>query len=141
MPLTKILVTVKTYPALPKKYDELICTAGLSEYGRWIRIYPIPFRKLEYDSRYSKYQWIELDLKRNTSDPRPESYKPVNYEQIKLYDVIGTDKGFWTRRKEIVLKKVYTCLSSLIAEAKDKNICTSLAVFKPKEIEHFTSLN
>lgn len=32
------------------------------------------------------------------------------------------------------MNKVYTNLTDLIAEAKDKKICTSLAVFKPKEI-------
>jgi hypothetical protein len=36
------------------------------------------------------------------------------------------------------LRKVYTNLEQLIAEAKDKNICTSLATFKPKKILDFT---
>ncbi len=69
----RILITVKTYPTLSSKYDELVCTAGLREDGSWVRIYPIPFRKLDYDSRYAKYQWIELNLVKNTSDPRPET--------------------------------------------------------------------
>lgn len=137
MALTKVLVTVKTYPTLSKKYDELVCTAGFKEDGSWIRIYPLPFRKLEYGSRYSKYQWIEIDLKRNTSDPRPESYKPVNFEQIGIREKIGTDGGYWSRRRKIVLKKVHRNLSSLIVDAKDSKICTSLAVFKPKEITDF----
>lgn len=42
---TKVLITVKTYPAISKKYDELVCTAGFREDGSWIRIYPIQFRK------------------------------------------------------------------------------------------------
>ena len=37
-------------------------------------------------------------------------------------------------RRKYILKKIYTNLTTLIAEAKDKSICTSLAVFKPKEI-------
>lgn len=137
MALERILIAVKTYPALSQKYDELVCTAGFREDGNWVRIYPIPFRKLDYDSRYSKYQWIELHLVKNTSDPRPESYKPTNYDDIMRGDVIDTDKGLWTRRKEIVLHNVYTNLSKLIAEAQDTNIRTSLAVFKPKEITNF----
>jgi hypothetical protein len=28
MALTKVLITVKTYPTLSEKYDELVCTAG-----------------------------------------------------------------------------------------------------------------
>ena len=52
MALTKILIAVKTYPTLSGKYDELVCTAGFKEDGSWIRIYPIPFRKLEHSSQY-----------------------------------------------------------------------------------------
>jgi hypothetical protein len=35
MPNTKILITVKTYPTLSEKYDELVCTAGFKEDGTW----------------------------------------------------------------------------------------------------------
>ena len=45
MALTKVLITVKTYPTLSAKYDELVCTAGFKEDGTWIRLYPVPFRK------------------------------------------------------------------------------------------------
>jgi hypothetical protein len=71
----KVLITVKTYPTYSKSYEELVCTAGFKEDGTFIRIYPIPYRKLDYDSRFAKYQWIELDLVKNTSDFRPESYR------------------------------------------------------------------
>ena len=37
------------------------------------------------------------------------------------------------------MKKIYYNLGELISEAKDKNICTSLAVFKPKELLEFSS--
>lgn len=43
MALTKVLITVKTYPAISTKYDELVCTAGFREDGSWIRIYPVQF--------------------------------------------------------------------------------------------------
>lgn len=139
MALTKVLIAVKTYPTLSSKYDELVCTAGLTENGKWIRIYPIPFRKLDFDSRYKKYQWVELDLIKNLSDPRPESFKPTNIENIQLLDEIGPQKGTWNARKNIVLKaNLYTNIEKLISEAKNKNICTSLALFKPKEILDFT---
>jgi len=48
MALTRILIAVKTYPAISKKYEELVCTAGFLEDGSWIRIYPIQFRKKSY---------------------------------------------------------------------------------------------
>ena len=43
----------------------------------------------------------------------------------------------WIERKKYALANVYTDLSKLIAEAKDKKICTSLATFKPTEILDF----
>ena len=74
--LTKVLISVKTYPILSTKYSELVCTAGFKEDGTWIRIYPLPFRALDRKQQYQKWQWIELDLERNTSDSRIESYNP-----------------------------------------------------------------
>ena len=135
---TKVLITVKTYPSLSNSYQELVCTAGIKEDGSWVRIYPIPFRRLEYEQRYKKYQWIELELRRNESDPRPESYKPVNINQIALGEFIDTENGTWRTRKEKVLQKIYTNMAQLIEEAKNSEIGTSLAIFKPTAILEFT---
>ena len=44
----KVLITVKTYPTLSRKHGELVCTAGVREDGSWVRLYPIPFRLLDY---------------------------------------------------------------------------------------------
>jgi hypothetical protein len=138
MALTRVLIAVKTYPTLSSKYDELVCTAGFKEDGTWIRIYPIPFRKLEYDKRYSKYDWVEIDLVKNTSDFRPESFKPKSIEAN--FEIVGNldTNHNWHYRKEIVLKNTYTSLANLIIEAKDRDKLTSLAVFKPKAILDFT---
>lgn len=139
MALTKILIAVKTHPTLSSKYDELVCTAGFLEDGSWVRVYPIPFRKLDYGSQYKKYDWVIADIEKNTSDFRSESYKLKSVESgFKIVDHIDTDKDqSWRRRKEIVLKNVYTNMSDLIALAKDKTKYTSLAVFKPKKIIDF----
>lgn len=138
MAITKVLITVKTYPTISKKYEELVCTAGFLEDGTWIRIYPIQFRKKSYQQQYSKYEWIELDLVKNTDDVRPESYRPVSHDtEINIVGEIRPDGNTWAERRQIVLKKVYNNLSQLISEAKDKNICTSLAVFKPTKIIDF----
>lgn len=56
----RILIVVKTYPILSSAYTELVCTAGFREDGRWVRIYPSPFRFLEKDQQYGKYCWIAL---------------------------------------------------------------------------------
>jgi len=139
MAKTKVLIAVKTYPTLSTKYEELVCTAGFLEDGSWIRIYPIPFRKKSFDERYKKYDWIEIDLVKNTSDFRPESFRPYSIDsEVTIIEHLGTGKDKqWNERKNIVLQKVYTNMQTLINEAKDKTICTSLAVFKPTKILNF----
>jgi len=138
MAKTKVLITVKTYPAISKKYEELVCTAGFLEDGSWIRIYPIQFRKKTYSEQYSKYDWIEVDLVKNTSDFRPESYRPVTHETIiEKIGEIPPDGNTWIERRKIVLNKVYHNITDLISEAKNNKVCTSLAVFKPSEIIDF----
>jgi hypothetical protein len=52
----RILITFKTYPRLSKTYGETVCTAGLREDGSWIRLYPVPFRRLDESQQHSKYE-------------------------------------------------------------------------------------
>lgn len=134
--LTKVLISVKTYPTLSTKYNELVCTAGFLADGTWIRIYPLPFRGLENNQQYKKWQWVELDLERNYSDIRPESYKILNLESLKIIDYLTTDQN-WFKRKEIVNKKaIYDDLTTLIEKANKEN-SLSLATFKPAKIIDF----
>lgn len=134
---TKVLITVKTYPTLSTKYDELVCTAGFTEDGKWIRIYPVEYRKKAYKDQYKKYDWVEVDLVKNESDFRPESFRPKTAETpfVKVGEL--NTKGNWALRKEIVLNHIHTDLTKLIEEAQNKDIRTSLAVFKPAKIVNF----
>ncbi|GHT55086.1 hypothetical protein FACS1894109_00940 [Spirochaetia bacterium] len=130
----RVYITVKTYPTISNKYDELVCTAGMLEDGSWIRLYPLPFRKLNNEQKYSKYQWIEADIEKNQKDNRVESYKVVNRDTIRAIPLSKTSKTPWEERKRIIFKnqKIFTNLSELITLAKEKDI--SLAVFKPSRI-------
>ena len=58
----RILITVKTYPTLSRKYGETVCTAGVRPDGSWVRIYPVPFRRLGEAEKYKKFDWIECSL-------------------------------------------------------------------------------
>lgn len=128
----KVLILVKTYPSISKKYTELVCTAGMDEDGNWFRLYPIPFRKLSNEKQYGKYRWIEVKMFKNLEDPRIESYKII-YEDMKLLNKIPSND--WGAKSNIVLKKEsHTDLSKLIELSKSENI--SLAVFKPTKIKN-----
>jgi hypothetical protein len=135
----RILITVKTYPQLSTKYEETVCTAGINENGDWIRLYPIPYRKLDHEKRYDKYRWIEADVQKNTKDFRPESYRPLDYDSIQLLEKIETknDSAWLNRRKWIEKTNIHDNLVTLIEECYSERK-TSLATFKPAEIIDFT---
>jgi len=132
----KVLITVKTYPTISEKYKELACTAGFREDGTWIRLYPIPFRLLDQEQQYKKYQWVEVDIARNKGDQRPESHRVLSTSAIKLLHEVGTDRE-WEERRKLVLgnQKIYTNLKEIISLAHDNKI--SLVVFRPAEILGF----
>ncbi|WP_436487928.1 hypothetical protein [Chitinophaga sp. ARDCPP14] len=137
MPSTKVLITVKSYPSVSSHYEEQVSIAGFREDGVFIRIYPIPFSKKTYDEQYQLYDWVELDLERNTRDFRLESFRPVNPDApVKKTGHLGTE-DHWSERKAIVLKNVYRNLSTVIMEAKHEAFYTSLVVFKPARILDF----
>ncbi|NSL85739.1 hypothetical protein ECE50_002780 [Chitinophaga sp. Mgbs1] len=137
MPLTKVLITVKSYPTISSHYDEQVSIAGFREDGVFIRIYPIPFSKKTYDEQYQLYDWVEMDLARNTRDFRLESFRPVTPDApVKKTGHLAAGDD-WNERKSIVLRTVYRDLSTLIVEAKHEAFYTSLAVFKPTRILDF----
>ncbi len=135
----KVLILVKTYPALSKKYDELVCTAGLTDEGEWIRLYPIPFRLIDYDKQYHKYQWVEMSVAKNDSDYRPESHK-VDIDSIVPGDTISATPKGWEERNRIILDKgpkIYESLEDLIEQSQNNN--TSLGILKPFKVIDFVA--
>ena len=132
----RILITVKTYPTLSKTHGELVCTAGIREDGSWVRIYPVPFRRLDETEQYKKFDWVECELVRRTDDRRPETFRPANVNDMRTVDHVDTDHN-WRDRRKLVLRPdlVHTNLDALIAAAK-ANTC-SLATFKPTKILDF----
>lgn len=132
----RVLITVKTYPTLSRKYGETVCTAGVREDGSWVRIYPVPFRRLDEAEQYSKYNWVQCDLIRNTKDPRPESFHPADVKQLVPSGHVNT-RNNWQARRRLLLQTgtVHTRLQRLIDGAKANEF--SLATFKPTEISGF----
>ena len=128
-----IFITAITAPTPSKSYIETSCTAGFDRNGNWIRVYPVPLRKLSKNQSYRKYQWVRFDTFPPSGDIRPESRK-CNHDSIEIIsDVISN----WDERKKICLdngQKIYTDFNELLEEAGCRPIRTSLAVFKPTRI-------
>jgi hypothetical protein len=136
MPRERILITVKTYPTLSRKYGETVCTAGLRPDGSWVRIYPVPFRRLEDSEHYRKFDWIEAELVRNHADHRPETYRPTDYDHLVPVAEMGTADN-WRERRKLLLETapVFHRMEELMDDAKANR--RSLAVFKPARIRGF----
>jgi hypothetical protein len=128
-----ILITVKTYPIPSKKYDELVCTAGVTETGKFIRLYPINFRELPYTQQYKKYQWIEVFAeKHHGHDVRKESYRPHSDSIRPLGEPISSTRDNWSERARYVLKAKACSMEDLYdQQSRD---ATSLGIFKPKKV-------
>jgi hypothetical protein len=128
----RILITVKAYPNPTKDYGEAVCCAGIDlSNNHLIRIYPVPFRELDSDHKFKKYSIIEVDCFKSSEDKRPESYSII-CESIRVLKPIGTERGTWKTRKEIVLSSPAKSMCQLLIDSKDANI--SLGLVKPTDI-------
>jgi hypothetical protein len=95
----RILIWGKTYPELSTRHTETVCTAGVVESGSPIRLYPVSFRYLEESQRYKLYDVVEARVRRNLSDPRPESHK-VDLRSLRIVDHIEPDRDRWFARRQ-----------------------------------------
>ncbi len=134
METLKVLITVKTYPIPSSKYDELVCTAGVTKDGNFIRLYPINFRDLPYSQQYKKYQWIEVAAEKHKGrDVRKESFRPDSDSIRMIGEPIPTRRGGdWTDRTKYVLQNVSKSMEDLKRQQRVDR--TSLGIFKPKEV-------
>lgn len=128
-----ILITVKTYPIPSKAYDELVCTAGVTETGDFIRLYPVNFRDLPYGRQFRKYQWIEVDVEKHSRkrDTRKESYRP-DCKAMSLGEFIPTKDGDWSERARYVLPLKSQSIEEL--REKWKRGRASLGLVRPREV-------
>lgn len=129
----KVLITVKTYPIPSAKYDELACTAGVTQAGDFIRLYPINFRDLPFTQQYKKYQWIEVLAEKHKGwDVRKESYRP-DCDTINIIgEPIPSNPGNWSKRGRYTLAKKSHSMEDLHDQQQADR--TSLGIFRPKKV-------
>ena len=130
---TRVLITVMTYPHPSPKYDELVCTAGVTENGEWVRLYPIDYRYRPPEQQFRKYQWIDVDLgpRGHKNDGRKESREP-HLDSIKLVGERISTEGGWRERREIIDQMPHHTVNELHALYEQDR--TSLGVVRPTRI-------
>lgn len=127
---------VKAYPALSETYGEVSCVAGveMGESGPlgWIRLYPVPFRALEDDRQFAKYQPLRVSVHGPRNDLRPETRRP-DRESIELVgSALPTTHGWRARRAWIEPLMVQSMCELRRRQSVDR---TSLGIFRPAAVE------
>ena len=126
----RVLVTVKAYPQPSKAYRETVCVAGVTDEGKWIRLFPVTFRSLAEGAKFKTYAWITVQAWKTPRDPRPESYH-IEPDSINVESIVAPGKD-WMNRWDILRPLVSPSLEAL--RARQKQDKASLGLIKPREI-------
>ncbi len=130
---TKVLIVVMTYPHPSQGYQEVVCTAGITESREWVRLYPIDYRYLPPQQKFQKYQWIEVRLaaRGQGNDSRKESRKPDLDTITPVGEPLST-KNDWAERREIIDSMPCHSLNQLKSLFDTDH--TSLGIVRPKRV-------
>jgi hypothetical protein len=99
--IARILILCKTYPSPSGKHVETSCVAGLAEDGSLIRLFPVPFRLIDGDKRFHKWQWITARVEKAPADHRPESHK-IFVDTIQSQEAALSSKNGWAARRAAI---------------------------------------
>jgi hypothetical protein len=130
--IKRVLIVVKTYPTPAHKGVEVSCTAGVTQEREWIRLYPVPFRFLEQEQQFARYQWIDVQVRPARNDPRPESHN-LNDASIQVLKSPPPVNG-WGAREQILapLRRPSLCH---IDDHRQKYGHPTLGLFRPARIK------
>lgn len=127
----RVLVLVKAAPQPSRQYGDTVCVAGvtLDAESQWVRLYPVPFRYLDGERQFRKYDVIAVDVRPAGADGRPESRK-INAESVCVEGHLDT----WLKRSRWVepLEAVSMCDMNR-AITLDMN-AASLGAIRPREV-------
>lgn len=129
----RVLITARTYPTPARQGVEVSCTGAITDAGKWIRLHPVPYRFLDLDKRFRKYQWIDVGVTKS-SDPRPESYR-VDISSLKILTPPLQTTNHWQARKDVIFPLRSPSLCYLQRTRQETG--TTLGFFKPREITGF----
>ena len=116
--LTKVLITVMTYPHPSETYTELVCTAGITDAHQWVRLYPIDYRYRPVEQQFKKYQWIEVDLEGHAETRGESSIDAARSDDhaldALLFDDAANDERASAQRGELGAQRAQRRLPSRI---------------------------
>ena len=129
---TRILVLCKTYPSPSAMHAETSCVAGMEEDGSLIRLFPVPFRLIDDEAQFKKWQWITARVERTSKDARPESHRIFVDTIIPDRAPLPTRGGWQARRTW--LDKLQTFDDFAALEAARVSRGTTLGLLRPTSV-------
>lgn len=130
---TKVLITVMTYPHPSEGYQELVCTAGITEAREWVRLYPVDYRYRPFEQRFRKYQWIEVGLgPRSPNEDRRKESRCPDLNSIRLLGEPLSTKDAWHARRHIIDSMPHHTLEQLKSMYDNEHV--SLGIVRPKRV-------
>lgn len=126
----KLLILVKTYPVPSQKYRETTCVAAINEHGQLRRLFPIPFRLLEGEARFRKWQWIDARIFKARDDHRPESFK-IDTDSIVMGEAMPAGRG-WSKRMLWITPHILGSFEEL--EARRRESHETLGIIRPTRV-------
>ena len=127
----RILILAKTYPSPSAKHVETSCVAGISLDGLMRRLYPVPFRMIEQDQQFKKWQWIDVGIEKAPADHRPESHK-VDIGSLKVEEDVTSKKDWAERWKWIEKIPTFSSFDEIEQAGNDGGL--SIALLRPKKV-------
>ena len=127
------LIVVRTYPSPATHGIEVSCTAAITECGKWLRLFPVPYRFLPEDQKFQKYQWIRCLATKARADRRPESFR-LQDDSIEVLSPPLSTANYWQARKEYVFPLRKHCLCCIKREC-ETNHHPTLGIFRPMRIK------
>lgn len=128
----RILILSKTYPSPSAKHVETSCIGGVEPDGKFIRLYPLPFRLLNDQRQFQKWQWITALVERAPKDRRPESHR-IYVDRIKCdSEALPVAKEWRARREAIKGVEVFENFDSV--ELNRQQTGQTIALLRPARI-------
>jgi len=94
-----------------------------------VRLHPVPLRYLEAEQRFKRFQLIDVKVRPDESDPRPESYR-IDPSSIELGEVVRNHNV----RRSYLDNSPHLIQSLEALKEKQAADGTSLGIIKPKDI-------
>jgi hypothetical protein len=133
----RVLVTVKAAPEPSKRYHDSVCTAGVTESGEFIRLYPVPFQVFRSGVRFKKFDWIEVECEPSSGEKlsRRESHH-IRPETLKVVDrSLSSSPVDWKGRAKALAGVPRLSIEELEADFSARR--TSLGLVRLNDLAEF----